>query len=114
MREVNGKFGHKDASALTSLPTMTWSQIYQQLHPLLEARSGVDSSLVLQWSHQSVKEIAESGFLVCQQEAIYKSLSDYFSIRPEANEIENTLFSGKSKQKLLCYLTAFLPIHNYT
>lgn len=63
MLEVNARFGGEGSPALLFLPPVVWGQLSHQLQPLLSYRAGVDHSLVLQWNHRRLRELAEERYL---------------------------------------------------
>lgn len=77
MTEVNTKFGGEDSKALISLPPVIWSQLRHQLQPLLTYRAGVDHSLVLQWCHHRLKEVAEARYLTQDRAKVVVTCSEY-------------------------------------
>ena len=56
-------FGGEGSADLIFLPPVMWTQLSLSLRPLLTYRVGVDHSLVLQWSHRRLREVAETRYL---------------------------------------------------
>ena len=63
MSEVKSEFGGDGSHDMIFLPQVIWTQLRLGLQPLLAYRTGVDQSLVLQWSHRRLREVAETRYL---------------------------------------------------
>lgn len=100
MDEVSESQG-SDATHISAMPPLLWSQLYHGLAPFLELRRGVGDTLVLRWSHKSLQECASSRYLGSEEVLCARSgmLADYFSgrlaVERESQEVTPASDSGK-------------------
>ena len=72
----------EDTAPTFKVPPLLWSQFYHRLIPLLELRTGVGQTFVLQWSCRLLFETVTKRYLDPGSSAttkIFTKLADYFT-----------------------------------